>query len=59
MGAKYLDMWHKEVQMMAERPLPIPTNETFLKAFNTDIGDTNEKKQKELQHRFKFGIGAV
>lgn len=63
MGAKYLDMWHKEVQMMAERPLPIPTNETFLKAFNGDSGDPEEKVQKELQRRFKFnyrsGVGEL
>eukprot|EP00804_Cyclotella_cryptica_P013246 CCRYP_007032-RA/>CCRYP_007032-RA protein AED:0.39 eAED:0.39 QI:0/0/0/0.5/1/1/2/0/451 len=55
MGAKYLDMWHKEVQMMAERPLPIPTNESFLKAFNGDIGNPDETVQKELQQCFKFG----
>eukprot|EP00804_Cyclotella_cryptica_P004273 CCRYP_013474-RA/>CCRYP_013474-RA protein AED:0.28 eAED:0.28 QI:0/-1/0/1/-1/1/1/0/231 len=55
MGAKYLDMWHKEVQMMAERPLPIPTNESFLNAFNSNIRGADEKIQKELQHRFKFG----
>eukprot|EP00804_Cyclotella_cryptica_P012200 CCRYP_009883-RA/>CCRYP_009883-RA protein AED:0.21 eAED:0.21 QI:0/-1/0/1/-1/1/1/0/337 len=55
MGAKYLDMWHKEVQMMAERPLPIPTNESFIKAFNADSGNPDVKIQKELQQRFKFG----
>eukprot|EP00804_Cyclotella_cryptica_P016569 CCRYP_020523-RA/>CCRYP_020523-RA protein AED:0.25 eAED:0.37 QI:0/0/0/1/1/1/2/0/309 len=55
MGAKYLDMWHKEVQMMAERPLPIPTNESFLKAFNGAVGTVDDKIQKELQQRFGFG----
>lgn len=55
MGAKYLEMWNTEVQMMMERPLPIPTNESFLKAFNGEVRDTDRKTQKELQQRFKFG----
>jgi hypothetical protein len=55
MGSKYLEMWHKEVQMMAERPLPIPTHESFLKAFHADTGNPDVKVQKELQQRFKFG----
>ena len=55
MGSKYLEMWHKEVQMMAERPLPIPTHESFIKAFNADSGNPDVKIQKELQQWFKFG----
>eukprot|EP00804_Cyclotella_cryptica_P011341 CCRYP_016354-RA/>CCRYP_016354-RA protein AED:0.35 eAED:0.35 QI:0/0/0/1/0/0/2/0/151 len=26
MGAKYLTMWHKEILLLVERPLPVPTN---------------------------------
>jgi hypothetical protein len=55
MGAKYLEVWRKEVQMMAERPPPILTHESFLKAFNMAVGDKDTLIQKELQDRYKLG----
>jgi hypothetical protein len=40
---------------MAERPLPIPTHETFLKTFHSAVGDNNPNTQKTLQQRYNFG----
>ena len=50
-------MWHKEVPMMAECPLPIPTHESFLKikTFHTTVGDNEPHTLEALQNRFKFG----
>eukprot|EP00804_Cyclotella_cryptica_P024685 CCRYP_001671-RA/>CCRYP_001671-RA protein AED:0.29 eAED:-0.05 QI:0/0/0/0.33/1/1/3/0/660 len=55
MGAKYLELWHKEIPLMAERPLPIPTHETFMKTFHQAVGDNDPKTLATLQTRFHFG----
>eukprot|EP00804_Cyclotella_cryptica_P028043 CCRYP_003898-RC/>CCRYP_003898-RC protein AED:0.34 eAED:0.35 QI:0/-1/0/1/-1/1/1/0/486 len=55
MGSKYLELWHKEVPLTAERPLPIPTHETFLKNFHNAIGDNNPDSAKILQQKYHFG----
>ena len=47
MGAKYLDQWGKEMLQIRDRPLPIPTNETFLKTFNTEVGDNTTIAQEK------------
>ncbi|KAL7480596.1 hypothetical protein ACHAW6_006272 [Cyclotella cf. meneghiniana] len=36
-------------------PLPIPTHESFLKTFNTAVGDNVPHTLEALQNRFKFG----
>ena len=53
--AKHLNVWNKTVQMMAVRALPMPTNDTFMKAFTNAEGDTDKSKQQELQAKHKFG----
>jgi hypothetical protein len=35
--------------------LPMPTNQTFMKAFANVEGNTDESKQQELQAKHKFG----
>ncbi|KAL7489869.1 hypothetical protein ACHAW6_016196 [Cyclotella cf. meneghiniana] len=55
MGTKYLELWHKEVPMTAERPLPIPTHEAFLKAFQQAEGDNDPTTMATLQQRYHFG----
>jgi hypothetical protein len=54
-GAKYLTEWGKEFLQVADRPLPIPTNEPFLKAFGKAEGDPDPKVQAKLKNDFKFG----
>jgi KUP system potassium uptake protein len=55
MGAKYLSEWGKDFLQVAERPLPIPTNEAFLKAFGKAEGDPDPQAQAKLKKAFKFG----
>ena len=55
MGAKYLEMWHKEVPLMTERPLPMPSHDSFLKTFHSAVGDADQGTQSALQKRFNFG----
>ena len=55
MGAKYLELWHKEVPLMAERPLPIPTHESFVKNFHNTVGDNDPDMLRALQQRYHFG----
>eukprot|EP00804_Cyclotella_cryptica_P003795 CCRYP_008951-RA/>CCRYP_008951-RA protein AED:0.18 eAED:0.18 QI:0/0/0/1/0/0.5/2/0/368 len=55
MGAKYLEMWHTEVRMIAERPLLIPTHESFPKTFHTTVGNNYPLVLQDLLNRFKFG----
>ncbi|KAL7476365.1 hypothetical protein ACHAW6_002234 [Cyclotella cf. meneghiniana] len=55
MGAKYLEIGHKEVQMMAEQPLPIPTHESFLKNFNSAIGATIQQFKRNSKNDSNLG----
>ncbi|KAL7474540.1 hypothetical protein ACHAW6_000511 [Cyclotella cf. meneghiniana] len=55
MGAKYLELWHGEVPLMAELPLPIPTHKTFIKSFNNAVWDNEPDTQKTLQQQYNFG----
>jgi hypothetical protein len=55
MGAKYLAEWGKYFLQVADRPLPIPTNESFLKAFGKAEGDSDPQAQTKLKNTFKFG----
>ena len=55
MGKKYLELWHKEIPLTAERPLPIPTHESFLKTFHQAVGDKDPKTIATLQQQYKFG----
>ena len=52
MGAKYLEMWHKEVPMMAECPVPIVTHESLLETCHNADGDTDSMIQKAPQDRY-------
>ncbi len=47
--------WGKEFLQVADRPLPIPTNEPFLKAFGKAEGDPDLRVQAKLKNDFKFG----
>jgi hypothetical protein len=57
MSQHHLDTWMNENQLrdMTNRPLPIPTNDTFLKSFQTATGDPDEKVQAKLKDKYKFG----
>ena len=55
MGSKYLELWHKEVPLTTERPLPIPTHGTFLKTFHSAVGDDNPNTVATLQQKYSFG----
>lgn len=54
---KHLKEWMNDAQLrdMANRPLPIPTHETFMKNFQNTSGDPDEKVQEQLKNDFKFG----
>ena len=47
--------WGKEMMQVQERPVPIPTNEAFLKNFAKEEGVTCPKVQDALKKKFKFG----
>eukprot|EP00804_Cyclotella_cryptica_P030736 CCRYP_009176-RA/>CCRYP_009176-RA protein AED:0.05 eAED:-0.06 QI:0/-1/0/1/-1/1/1/0/645 len=55
MGSKYLELWHKEIPLTAERPLPIPTHESFLKTFHQAVGNNDPNTLATLQQRYHFG----
>jgi hypothetical protein len=65
MSTKHLLEWMTEscLRDMSNRPLPIPTAETFLKNFNNIPGDPDKKVQEQLAKEFKFayrsGIGEL
>jgi hypothetical protein len=65
MSTKHLSEWMTDscFRDMSNRPLPIPTVETFLKNFNTIPGDPDKKVQEQLAKEFKFayrsGIGEL
>eukprot|EP00956_Cyclotella_meneghiniana_P004202 scaffold5163_cov49-Cyclotella_meneghiniana.AAC.3 len=54
---KHLQEWMNDAQLrdMSNRPLPIPTHESFTKNFHNIPGDPNEKAQELLKKEFKFG----
>jgi hypothetical protein len=58
LGAKYLTEWGKDLLQVSARPLPIPTNETFLKTFNSEEGSEDEKVQMELKRKHKLSYRA-
>ena len=60
---KHLINWMHEHKDLAALPLPIPTSESFIKAFRAAIGDPDEKVQNALEKEYKFkyrsGIGEI
>jgi hypothetical protein len=58
LGTKYMAEWGKDLLQVADRPLPIPTNESFLKTFNSEEGSEDEKVQEELRRKHKLSYRA-
>lgn len=51
----HLENWMHELKMVTtSRPLPIPVTESFMKAFNSAIGDPTESVQKAVETEYKF-----
>jgi KUP system potassium uptake protein len=65
MSVRHIENWMTDAHLrdMANRPLPIPTGETFMKQFTTIPGDPDQKEQEKLAKEFKFqyrsGIGEL
>jgi hypothetical protein len=55
MSAKYLLTWMKDLRDMANRPLPMPTTDTFLRNFSSTVGTDDEKELEKLKKEFGFG----
>lgn len=59
----HLDNWMNDLKMVTSRPLPIPATESFMKTFDSTVGDPTESVQKALENEYKFayrsGIGEI
>jgi hypothetical protein len=55
MSEKYVKTWLKDLKDMANRPLPMPTTDTFMKNFSTTVGTDDEKELEKLKKEFGFG----
>lgn len=55
MSDKYLKDWMSDLRDMANRPLPMPANDTFLKAFYKAEGNPDLKEQERLKKEYGFG----
>jgi hypothetical protein len=45
----------RDLKEMADRPLPMPTTDTFMKSFSTTVGTDDEKELEKLKKEFGFG----
>jgi hypothetical protein len=43
-----------DLKMVTSRPLPIPATESFMKTFDSAVGDPTESVQKALENEYKF-----
>jgi hypothetical protein len=55
MSEKYVKTWLKDLKDMANRPLPMPKTDTFMKNFSTTVGTDDEKELEKLKKEFGFG----
>jgi hypothetical protein len=45
----------ENLKLSAYMPTPMPTTDSFMKSFDTTVGDPDEKVQKALEKEYKFG----
>jgi hypothetical protein len=51
----YLSDWMTDAKVSADRPLPLPSKESFLKEFTNPIGDADPKSQFALKDKHHVG----
>ncbi|KAL7512029.1 hypothetical protein ACHAXN_009117 [Cyclotella atomus] len=60
---RHLENWMNKMKIMAHRPLPMPSADSFIKSFDRATGDPSDSVQKALEKEFKFayrsGIGEI
>ena len=64
MSMRHLQEWMNDhIKEISNRPLPMPSTDSFMKAFNAAIGDPDETAQALLAKEYKFayrsGIGEI
>jgi hypothetical protein len=55
MSKRHLEGWMDNLKLSAYMPTPMPTTDSFMKSFDTAVGDPDEKVQKALEKEYKFG----
>lgn len=62
MSKRHLENWMHDLKMITTCPL-LPTTESFMKAFDSVIGNPREEVQRALEEEYKFayrsGIGEI
>eukprot|EP00970_Alexandrium_tamarense_P010352 scaffold2093_cov141-Alexandrium_tamarense.AAC.5 len=52
---KYRSDWMTDAKVSADRPLPLPSKESFLKEFTNTIGDADPKTQSAMKDKHHVG----